>query len=114
MLKLKIDGLSCSIKSKEILKDITVSFQQGEMAAVTGGRHRGCSHIMFGSCAGGMEIQGHFKTGSEYLLILCSSDKSRRSHILFVGHAGVLLTGQMGFYFVEKSGLSGPYPAAFC
>ena len=36
MLKLKIDGLSCSIKSKEILKDITVSFQQGEMAAVLG------------------------------------------------------------------------------
>lgn len=34
MLKLKIEGLSCSIKNKEILKDITVSFQQGEMAAV--------------------------------------------------------------------------------
>ena len=36
MLKLKIEGLSCSIKNKEILKDITVSFQQGEMAAVLG------------------------------------------------------------------------------
>ena len=36
MLKLKIEGLSCSIKKKEILKDITVSFQQGEMAAVLG------------------------------------------------------------------------------
>ena len=28
MLKLKIDGLSCSIKSKEILKDITVYLSQ--------------------------------------------------------------------------------------
>ena len=36
MLKLKIEGLSCSIKNKEILKDITVSFRQGEMAAVLG------------------------------------------------------------------------------
>lgn len=37
MLKLKIEGLVLgSIKNKEILKDITVSFQQGEMAAVLG------------------------------------------------------------------------------
>lgn len=36
MLELKIDGLSCSIKNKEILKDISVSFQQNEMAAVLG------------------------------------------------------------------------------
>ena len=41
MLKLKIEGLSCSIKNKEILKDITVSFQQGEMAAVLGRKGAG-------------------------------------------------------------------------
>ena len=36
MLKLKVASLSCSIRNKEILKDITVSFRQGEMAAVLG------------------------------------------------------------------------------
>ena len=49
MLKLKIDGLSCSIKSKEILKDITVSFQQGEMAAVLGRNGAGKRHLFAAS-----------------------------------------------------------------